>query len=246
MSRASATAATTQHAEPRRNQMLKSIKKPRCPAPPPSPDKRTPLATCCTGHRQPHLARQCHRPHRRRSALSAAISPSACSSIRANGSLFFTPSAQPPVQPPSPASPTELIRFAPDESATPQLTGWWIPSDPGGRYSCATILFLADGDGSLARLHPHLASLHNLGVNIFAFDYRGYGQSAPIRPSQQSMTQDTESAWQYLTTSRASSHRNKSFPTARRRNLPRHPSRHLEPCDPRPHPRLTPRRSARN
>ncbi len=99
--------------------------------------------------------------------------------------------------------PYELIRFGPDESAIPQLTGWWIPSDPGGRYSHLTVLFLADGDGSLADSVPTLASLHNLGINVFAFDYRGYGQSAAIRPSQQSMTRDVDSAWQYLTTSRA-------------------------------------------
>jgi hypothetical protein len=99
--------------------------------------------------------------------------------------------------------PYELIRFGPDESATPQLAGWWIPSDPGGRYVHLTILFLPDGNGSLANSIPTLASLHNLGINVFAFDYRGYGQSAAIRPTQQSMTRDAGSAWQYLTTSRA-------------------------------------------
>jgi hypothetical protein len=99
-------------------------------------------------------------------------------------------------------TPYELIRFGPDESATPQLTGWWIPSDPGGRYARLTILFFPDGNGSLADSIPTLASLHNLGLNIFAFDYRGYGQSAAIRPNQQNMTRDADSAWQYLITSR--------------------------------------------
>jgi len=98
--------------------------------------------------------------------------------------------------------PYELIRFAPDESATPQLTGWWIPAVPGSRYAHITILFLPDGNGSLTNSIPTLASLHNLGLNVFAFDYRGYGQSAPARPSQQSMTQDADSAWQYLTATR--------------------------------------------
>ena len=97
----------------------------------------------------------------------------------------------------------EPIRFSPDESANPQLSGWWIPSDPGGRYAALTILFLPDGNGSLANSIPLLASLHNLGINVFAFDYRGYGQSAPARPSQRSMTRDTDSAWQYLTATRA-------------------------------------------
>jgi pimeloyl-ACP methyl ester carboxylesterase len=99
--------------------------------------------------------------------------------------------------------PYESIRFGPDESATPQLTGWWIPTAPGSRYPSVTILFLPDGNGSLANSIPLLASLHNLGVNVFAFDYRGYGQSAPARPSQQSMTKDADSAWHYLTATRA-------------------------------------------
>jgi pimeloyl-ACP methyl ester carboxylesterase len=98
--------------------------------------------------------------------------------------------------------PYERIRFSPDESATPQLSGWWIPADPGSRYAQITVLFLPDGNGSLADSIPTLTSLHNLGLNVFAFDYRGYGQSTPIRPSQQSMTRDADSAWQYLITSR--------------------------------------------
>jgi pimeloyl-ACP methyl ester carboxylesterase len=106
----------------------------------------------------------------------------------------------------SPASiagiPYELIRFGPDESATPRLTGWWIPATPGSRYASITILFLPDGNGSLINSIPTIASLHNLGLNVFAFDYRGYGQSAPARPSQQSMTQDSDSAWQFLTATR--------------------------------------------
>jgi pimeloyl-ACP methyl ester carboxylesterase len=98
--------------------------------------------------------------------------------------------------------PYELIHFGPDESAVPQLTGWWIPSDPGGRYANSILLFLPGSDGSLADTIPTLASLHNLGINVFAFDYRGYGQSAPTRPNQQNMTQDAESAWRYLNISR--------------------------------------------
>jgi pimeloyl-ACP methyl ester carboxylesterase len=107
----------------------------------------------------------------------------------------------------SPASiagiPYELIHFGPDDSATSQLTGWWIPAAPGSRYAPITILFLPDGNGSLTNSIPALASLHNLGLNVFAFDYRGYGQSAAARPSQQTMTQDADSASQYLTATRA-------------------------------------------
>jgi uncharacterized protein len=99
--------------------------------------------------------------------------------------------------------PYELIRFGPDESAIPQLTGWWIPSSPNARYAHTTILFLPGADGSLTDSIPTLAALHNVGLNVFAFDYRGYGQSATTRPNQQSMTHDADSAWQYLSNSRA-------------------------------------------
>jgi pimeloyl-ACP methyl ester carboxylesterase len=106
-----------------------------------------------------------------------------------------TATSQPPI------AGSELIHFAPDETATPQLTGWSIPATPGTRYTQTTILFLPSGDGSLADNTHLLATLHDLGLNIFAIDYRGYGQSAATHPSQQRMTEDTESAYRYLTVS---------------------------------------------
>jgi pimeloyl-ACP methyl ester carboxylesterase len=95
------------------------------------------------------------------------------------------------------------IHFGPDESATPQLTGMWLPAAPGARYAKFTIVFLPDGDGSLSDFASTLSRLHDLGLNVFAFDYRGYGHSADTHPDQLKMTQDADSAWSYLTTSRA-------------------------------------------
>jgi uncharacterized protein len=100
-------------------------------------------------------------------------------------------------------APFQLLHFGPDESAIPQLTGWWIPAVPNSPYPKTTVLFLPAGDGSLANSIPTLSALHTLGLNIFAFDYRGYGQSAKTHPDQQKMSHDVDSAWQYLTTSRA-------------------------------------------
>lgn len=96
----------------------------------------------------------------------------------------------------------ELIHFAPDASATPQLVGWWIPAPANGRYAATTLLFLPGEKGSMADSIPMLATLHALGINIFAFDYRGYGQSAAVHPNQMRMTDDAEAAWHYLTGSR--------------------------------------------
>jgi pimeloyl-ACP methyl ester carboxylesterase len=100
-------------------------------------------------------------------------------------------------------TPISFLRFGTDESGTPQLTGWSIPATPGAPYAGITVLFLPSGDGEMASSIPTLTSLHALGVNLFAIDYRGYGQSVPIHPNQARMTQDAAWAFQYLTTSRA-------------------------------------------
>ncbi len=94
------------------------------------------------------------------------------------------------------------VRFGVDESALPQLAGWLIPAEPAARYAAYTLLYLPGGDGSLADAVPTLTALHSLGINVFAFDYRGYGQSASTRPNERRMTEDAASAWQFLTVSR--------------------------------------------
>ena len=100
-------------------------------------------------------------------------------------------------------APFQTVHFGVDETASPQLTGWLIPAAPDARYAAYTVFYLPGGDGSLADATPTLSALHDIGINIFAFDYRGYGQSSPTRPNQKRMTEDAASAWQYLTVSRA-------------------------------------------
>jgi|GEM_PF-741649 len=99
--------------------------------------------------------------------------------------------------------PTNLFKFGADETGLPQLTGIWTSAAEGSRYANLTILYLRGGDGSLDDSTAALATLHDLGINIFAFDYRGYGHSVDAHPNQLRMIQDAETALQYLTTSRA-------------------------------------------
>ena len=99
--------------------------------------------------------------------------------------------------------PANLFKFGADETGLPQLTGAWTPATPGSRYANLTILYLRGGDGSLDDSTAALATLHDLGINVFAFDYRGYGHSVGTHPNQLHMTQDAETALQYLITSRA-------------------------------------------
>jgi pimeloyl-ACP methyl ester carboxylesterase len=98
-----------------------------------------------------------------------------------------------------PTDSANLIHFAPNDSGQPQLAGRWLAAPANGRYSRFTVLFLTSGDGSLSDATPILTELQGLGLNVFAFDYRGYGFSANLHPSQQRMTEDAEAAWNYLT-----------------------------------------------
>jgi hypothetical protein len=66
-----------------------------------------------------------------------------------------------------------------------------------------TVLYLHDGSQSLSATVPALARLHQAGINIFAIDYRGFGQSdASAHPTEARMAQDTAAALDYLTATR--------------------------------------------
>jgi fermentation-respiration switch protein FrsA (DUF1100 family) len=78
-----------------------------------------------------------------------------------------------------------------------RLHGWFIPS-PGAR---ATLLFLHGNAGNISHRQDSLRLFHELGLNVFIFDYRGYGSSSGI-PSEQGTYRDADAAWRYLTQTR--------------------------------------------
>lgn len=94
------------------------------------------------------------------------------------------------------------VQFDYTETGHAQLDGWWIPSQPGARWSGATMLYLHSGSGSLSDTVDDLAALHSLGINVFAFDYRGFGRSTGPVPHEKRMDEDGEAAWTYLTDTR--------------------------------------------
>lgn len=94
------------------------------------------------------------------------------------------------------------VGFAATEAGEARLKGWWIPAAAGGRYSRFTVLYLHGQTGNLGDAVDGLAALHKLGVNILAFDYRGYGQSQFVHPSEARWREDADWALQYLTATR--------------------------------------------
>jgi pimeloyl-ACP methyl ester carboxylesterase len=96
----------------------------------------------------------------------------------------------------------DAVGFAATDAGTPRLEGWWIPAAPDAKFARITVLFLHGQDGNLGDTVDSVARLHAAGVNVLAFDYRGYGQSQFVRPSEARWRQDAEWAIEYLTGTR--------------------------------------------
>jgi len=94
------------------------------------------------------------------------------------------------------------VAFAATEDGEPLIKGWWIPAAANAPHGQYTVLYLHGQTGNLGDSVDGLAALHAVGVNILAFDYRGYGQSLFAHPSEARWRQDAEWALEYLTATR--------------------------------------------
>jgi hypothetical protein len=88
--------------------------------------------------------------------------------------------------------PFEEVRFQAADGA--RLHGWFVPA----RGARATLLWLHGNAGNISHRVHNLRLFHDaLGINVFLFDYRGYGLSEG-RPSEAGLLQDAEAAWRVL------------------------------------------------
>ena len=87
------------------------------------------------------------------------------------------------------------VAFATTEAGQSRLKGWWIAGQPEGRF---TAIYLHGASGNLGDTVEALKTLHDTGINVLAFDYRGYGQSAFAHPGEAHWREDAESAIDYL------------------------------------------------
>jgi alpha/beta superfamily hydrolase len=91
------------------------------------------------------------------------------------------------------------VHFGVDASGQPQLDGWWIASE---NATAPTALVLHSGSGSMSDALPDAQFLHDTGLNVLLFDYRGFGHSGGQHPTETFVEEDAESALRYLTTTR--------------------------------------------
>ena len=74
-----------------------------------------------------------------------------------------------------------------------QLAGWFIPCNSAR----GVILFCHGNAGNISHRLGSIQIFHRLGLDVFIFDYRGYGESEG-KPTEHGTYQDAEAAWQYL------------------------------------------------
>jgi fermentation-respiration switch protein FrsA (DUF1100 family) len=74
-----------------------------------------------------------------------------------------------------------------------KLNGWFIPAD-NAQY---TILFFHGNGGNIADRLDKIMIFHEMGLNMFIIDYRGYGRSEG-RPSEKGLYLDAGASYYYL------------------------------------------------
>lgn len=118
--------------------------------------------------------------------------------------MLFHPSRTIAATPASAGLAFQDVRFDVTDEGIPRLDAWWIPAaaNQASPWAGDTILYLHGSRGSLSACVPALATLHNLGINLFAIDYQGYGRSRGQHPTERLLDDDASAAWRYLTTGR--------------------------------------------
>jgi pimeloyl-ACP methyl ester carboxylesterase len=113
--------------------------------------------------------------------------------------LLYHPTSAVSRTPASVDLPYESVGFATTAAGEPQLRGWWVPAASPSNF---TAIYFHGETGNLGDSIGAIAPLHQAGLNVLAFDYRGYGQSRFVHPSEARWREDAESALHYLTETR--------------------------------------------
>jgi uncharacterized protein len=94
--------------------------------------------------------------------------------------------------------PIERVEITTDDSV--KLVAWAIPAPQASPF---WLLICHGNAGNLSEFGrpAHYAGLRGLGLNLLAFDYRGYGESEGV-PAEAGLYRDAEAAYRYLTQQR--------------------------------------------
>lgn len=107
-----------------------------------------------------------------------------------------TPAAPGEAQPPLAAGDERWLAPVPlPGGGSHQLALWWLPH---ANPQAPTLLYLHGTLRALPRNLPKMEALRSAGYSVLAVDYRGWGQSTPILPSEETIRADAAQAWAEL------------------------------------------------
>lgn len=112
----------------------------------------------------------------------------------------------------TPADLQPPLDYEPVEFAVQAVSvhAYWLPApddgldngtDNGPELDDAPVaLYLHGQDGTIGKYLDHAQCLHRLGCHVLVIDYRGYGKTyGAYAPSEASLYEDADAAWDYLT-----------------------------------------------
>jgi uncharacterized protein len=93
----------------------------------------------------------------------------------------------------SSTSVTSSASSASSTTATQQIEIWWLPNAQPG---APTLLYLHGTFRNLFQNQAKIEALRTAGFSVLAVEYRGWGLSSPLVPSEKSIVADADLAWQ--------------------------------------------------
>jgi len=76
-----------------------------------------------------------------------------------------------------------------------KLHAWWLPN---ARADAPALLYLHGARWNLTGSVTRIDRWQQLGFSVLAVDYRGFGESADVTPTEDLAYEDAEAAWKYL------------------------------------------------
>lgn len=76
-----------------------------------------------------------------------------------------------------------------------RLHGLWVPSDKPG---APVLLYLHGARWNVAGSAPRIRRMQEMGFSVLAVDYRGFGKSTAVLPSEDMAYEDARAAWDWL------------------------------------------------
>jgi len=85
--------------------------------------------------------------------------------------------------------------WVPVAGGTQKLHAWWLTSE---NANAPVVLYLHGARWNLTGSVTRIERWRQLGFSVFAVDYRGFGRSSDVAPTEDYAYEDAEAAWDYL------------------------------------------------